>query len=393
MLYSTQLLRKVQLHNELLFSESYVTNLVRTEIFENPDICILFSQFVWFTREWREYDHTQEWNKVDPNAKNNRLALLTDKQCYDLATDVIVKLAVARRQLSYNDVVASCVHNMPHSEMVDKLTTAAELITLMGVKGMLKCFNTDQSIVTHEDKETGEVTKVISVAPLILCDAETNDKLDMLMHVPPMIVKPALIQSNSDCAYLTERQHKNVMLGKHNFSKTRQLSLDVINMANSVEYSLDLEYLTMIEDVLSVGKKSKLGIITPKMQEEFLRHQQQATAIMVEMVRYGNRFYLTHHFDTAERLYCRGHHISYMGKKFKQAALDFKNGEDLEVPDDMKNWFSDDVESEPVEVSDTFNLVLEETPELTVVPELAVTSDAVEDDDFVIDFDDVDFDF
>ena len=153
--------------------------------------------------------------------------------------------------------------------------------------------------------------------------------IDQAGYLPPMICKPNELTNNFESAYLTVKKDC-VILKKHN-QHSGEVSLDVINIKNSVPLSI---YVPMASTIQEMPSKAFESV---EAQSDFYEMSAQSLRIVQMLMVQGNRFYLPHKVDKRGRLYAQGYHINSQGTGYKKAILDFADPEIIEVPEYLRN--------------------------------------------------------
>lgn len=241
------------------------------------------------------------------------LEVLTKKIVSTLITQCVVPMKLV--------TLASMVAGMlPYEDRSDALQTAGELIAVLEGLNLWASFrNAEKSVV---------------IETLIDVDPEIRKQLEFRFYLPPMIVKPSKLGSNSDCGYLT--QHDTLILGGNQNFHTKNISLDVLNRLNSIEYAIDTEFLNTFEEEFhreeltyeEFKELSKAEKDLYRMDEkQWVVYREQCDAIYGHLVKHGNKFHFTHKVDKRGRVYSQGYHLNPQGKAYKKAMLNLAHKE------------------------------------------------------------------
>ena len=103
---------------------------------------------------------------------------------------------------------------------------------------------------------------VIEIESVHTLSEQTLWHLSKTRFLPPMLVPPRVLRSNKDSGYLTV---KSPILSKGTKIDDRELCLDLINLANSCAFSLDIDFLRASEDISEYSSKEE------EIQAEHLR--------------------------------------------------------------------------------------------------------------------------
>lgn len=300
-----------QIHMEMKYSKSYVREFVREDLEGTEDFKDKVYMAIQCIKEWIAKDHYPK--------KKERISSLTEEQIHNVIMDVMVLLCSEGRIQALTGVVGRCVHSLD-MEYLDAVRTVGELTWFMCEADLVNIYPAFASPI----KIKGEGT--IAIQPCYAIDDKTAKRIQQTMHIPPMIAKPRTIKTNQDCGYYT--LNKPVILKGYN-QHSKKISLDSINLFNSNEYKLDIEFLKEVQDVLKPSKRNKENILTEAMVKQFEDFTNQSNHVYLDIINKGNKFWLTHHYDARGRTYSKGYHVNSQGKSFKKAMINFH--EDLPI--------------------------------------------------------------
>ena len=169
------------------------------------------------------------------------------------------------------------------------------------------------------------VNGVIEIESVHTLSEQTLWHLSKTRFLPPMLVPPRVLRSNKDSGYLTV---KSPILSRGTKIDNRELCLDLINLANSCAFSLDIDFLRASEDISEYSSKEE------ETQAEHLR--KLTNEMCVDIYHQGNECYFNHFYDARGRLYSRGYHLHYQGNSYRKAMLNFHKSTPIEVkPEDI----------------------------------------------------------
>jgi hypothetical protein len=140
------------------------------------------------------------------------------------------------------------------------------------------------------------------------------DKIHETKYMPPMIVKPNHVRKVKDNAYLTFKS--NMILGDKHNQHDMGISLDVVNIQNSIPLRLN-------EFVLGLREESSKPLDTPEKIHNFTRMTSASRDVYNLIMETGNVFYNTHAFDMRGRLYSQGYYVHIQSTEYKKALIDF----------------------------------------------------------------------
>ena len=135
------------------------------------------------------------------------------------------------------------------------------------------------------------------------------------LYQPPMKCKPLNISNNNMSGYLT--YNESILLGNAACKHNKKLSLDVINIQNGIQFTLD-KFVLMKEE----KPKNKLTGDNLKNWEQFTK---ECDSLYTEYK--DKEFYLTHKFDSRGRLYSQGYHINYQSTEYRKALFNLAKKE------------------------------------------------------------------
>lgn len=317
-------LLKRQLIQENKYSKKEIRKLVTAEIRESSHVMGLLEDAVNLALEWKNSD--EHWE-----GKKQRLANLDGDIITAVMVDILTEISTEERPRAITEVVPRCIAAFPeHMDYIAKINTVAELSRFMHDVELVDVYQAFCSPVYIKD------TPVIAIQPKYILSERMCLYVSQTMHLPPLLVKPKPITKNSDSPYYVEK--KPVVLKWYN-QHEEELALDVINLQNENEYSLDIEFLKVAEEEYKPSKKTKDGEMLKKQKDMFIKFQEESYHVYLELAKYGNKFYLGHHFDARGRLYCKGYHVSSQGNAFKKAILNWSEEKEIQISDEERSFF------------------------------------------------------
>ena len=173
-------------------------------------------------------------------------------------------------------------------------------------------------LVDMENASTAEEGSITVSSPWIL-DEKTNAYLQHMRFLPPLVCPPRHLHHNQASAY------RSIVVSNmsRGIKHTGNICLDVLNISNAVEFSVNIPFLKSTEDTL---------------QDEYLNRMTQDTCI--DLYHWGNRFYFSGFYDSRGRKYCRGYHLSFQGNDYRKAMLDFANQQELPMDEKYVGIFN-----------------------------------------------------
>lgn len=151
---------------------------------------------------------------------------------------------------------------------------------------------------------------------------ETQQAMDSYMFPPPMVVKPLKIKRNTDSGYLMTK--KSVMSKRSHTSQ--DVCLDVLNILNSFEYTLNLDVLNTSSQYPSLQRK-KQGESQAEYSKRF-KQWKRFDLVTRELIENHYKdveaIWFTHQYDKRGRIYCRGYNFNYQGSEWNKALIQMK---------------------------------------------------------------------
>ena len=233
-------------------------------------------------------------------AKDARIAPLKSMNLRELVTEVFVGIAFVRGEELFTSVNAQMAGRLGFDDKPAAINTMAEILAVLCETNVFEIFKTHKmgSLYIHHNYEF----------PPELADFIANCE-----YLPPMVCKPLELENNYSSGYLTHSDSLVLGSGNHHAG---DLCLDVLNSINGVACSLDLEFLSQIEEEPK-NKPEDINQLT-----NWNNFKKQSHEMYKLMNRLGNKFYFTHKVDKRGRLYCQGYHLSYQGAAYKKAMIE-----------------------------------------------------------------------
>lgn len=296
-----ELLRDVinQETNEERFSRKSIDEKIRNELRESPDIQekinkAIFLIDVYMSREY--YD-----------SKQKRINQLEGINLSQLVEDIFVGICYFKGMTLFVNAAAQLASRLKWSDKPDAMKTMAELLAIV-------C-ETDVFDIVKPDRMSS-----LMVISNIRLSQQLEDYIEHSTYLPPMVCKPLDLKDNYDSGYLSHKE--SLVLGKGNHHDG-DICLDVLNIMNGVQLSLDIEFLSKVEEEPTFEFQSI------EQEQEWKRFKKQSYYFYSLLVSQGNKFYLTHAVDKRGRIYCRGYHITTQGTAFKKAMINLANKEEV----------------------------------------------------------------
>lgn len=147
----------------------------------------------------------------------------------------------------------------------------------------------------------------------------------------PLLVQPKPVTKNSESGYYSFNTSMLLSKGNHHDD---DICLDHIARVNNVALTINKDTVDMVANNWSDLDKQK----PDETKEEFLerkkafkKYDEASRDVMKHVITQGNKFYLTHRYDTRGRQYCQGYHVNYQGTEWNKAVVEFYNKETVNV--------------------------------------------------------------
>lgn len=304
----------MQMSNERKFSRKHVDKYIRTELSQDKEIRASIERGIALYLAWVNTTYSY-------SSKNERLAQLRPLDEKELVTEIVVATCYCQRKEPITSVAVQLANRLGFDDKREGILTSAELLAVLCETDLF-------------DLIKPELSDTIMVKSNIGFSDELNGYIAMSMYLPPLVCQPREITHNYQSGYYTHND--SVILKSYNHHNG-DVCLDVINIQNSIKFSLDVDFLrSMNEDPTSdldeievkpwMNAKQIADAIRQK-RENWEMYYSQSQQVYMLMVSQGNKFYLTNKVDKRGRLYSQGYHITPQGYKYKKAMLDFADKE------------------------------------------------------------------
>lgn len=246
-------------------------------------------------------------------SKNIRLNTLKELDITELVTKVLVCTTHCQREELFTSVSAQLAGVVGFSDKPDALKTIAEVLAVICESDAFDILKNDSG-------------RLVLISRLQL-SKELEVFVENTMYLPPMLVKPVEVKSNTDTGYLTFKD--SLILGKGNYHGG-DVCLDAINIANSVPLKVNVDLVSKYE------MKPTFDVNTPEQKEQWSRFKFMVYRVMALLASNDNEFWLTHRVDKRGRLYSQGYWLNSQGTAYQKAAIDFAESELVEVPNEYR---------------------------------------------------------
>lgn len=298
----------MQRANEYRFARQHIDKYMRDYVLADVEVIPLIDKGVDLLTTWVNQTFSYE-------SKNIRISGLRGMDLRELVIDVIVASAHCQTEELFTSFTARMAGTLGWDDKKSSITTIAEITAVL-------C-DTDLFDLTQAARFGS--WHIISNITLSL---QLQEYIANCAYLPPLVHKPKKLRHNRDTPYLTIGQDSVILnKGHHN----DDVCLDVLDSKNSVALSLDLEFLSKVEET------SNADLDTPEKQTMWLNQKRQSHGFYLLMAGQGNKFYLHHKYDKRGRIYACGYHISSQGSPYKKSMIEFANKQFVtDVPQEFK---------------------------------------------------------
>ena len=290
--------RTVQLANEMKYSRHQINECLKEEVTLMPVVA-------------KGVELLQEWLAVEYEShKQTRLNQVKNLDLESMVIEVLALVAYCTKPELLVSVAAQLAGLLGFADKPEAVLTTAEMLCVLA--------DTDAFDVCRKtDKSSWLVVSKMVISQELLARAAKSNIL------PPMICKPMELTHNKMSGYLTHNE--SVILGKGNHHE-KEACLDVLNIQNSIQLSLNEDFLHATPMTDSSGDMDFISV---------------SVELMTLMLAQGNKFYLTNRYDKRGRIYSMGYHINTQGSKYQKACLELANKE--HITDAGMDWLYVDI--------------------------------------------------
>ncbi len=195
-------------------------------------------------------------------------------------------------------------------QMIPAIKTLSEVLVVIADKTDL------WNVITPSESDEG----VIMVEANYVFDEDILQYISNTKYLPPMLVRPKMIESNYDYDYLTVQSSKILGAANHH---SMPIALDVLNIMNGTKLKLDTFMLKFEEN-------PNKPLNTVEKVEQFNRMSKASREVYQHIMDTGNEFYLTYKYDKRGRMYSQGYHINIQSTDYKKSLVSLAQGELLD---------------------------------------------------------------
>lgn len=309
-----------QLSIEHRYSKKFIDKYIDQEIRNIPDMEAKVQDGITRLSAWMQQDYYL--------SKNARLAQLIGLDIETIVRKLFVGTAYCQVPELFTSVSAKMAGVLGFNDKQDSITTTAEMLAVL-------C-QTDAFDIMKVDRSASLVIQ--SQIPL---SEELLEFIARSRYLPPMLCKPEDLTNNSQSPYLTHND--SLVLGKGNHH-SEDICLDVINRQNQIPLSLDLDFLSIVEEEQSkpptiekiIQEARDRGDYMSETMAEIELHDRlnlwhtfkvRSYETYYMLAHQGNEFFLTNKVDKRGRLYSQGYFVTLQGSGQKKAMLEYTEKE------------------------------------------------------------------
>jgi hypothetical protein len=290
--------------NEKRFNRKHIDGYIREAIQSDPVMQGKIELGVHLVNEYIHKASAEMYYK----SKNVRVMQLQNMDILSLVIDIFVGVAYCLREELFTSVTAQMASRLRFSDKTEAITTTAELMAVL-------C-NTD----AFDIRKPAVYASLMIISRIQLSD-KLVDFIDNSQYLPPMVCEPLELKTNFDSGYLTHNDSLILGSGNHHDG---DICLDVLNLMNRVELSLDLDFLCKVEE------EPNSALVTQDQLDNWKVFKKQSYRFYDLIQSQGNVFHMTHKVDKRGRAYSQGYHINPQGAAFKKAMIELADAEYIE---------------------------------------------------------------
>lgn len=231
---------------------------------------------------------------------------------YQIVQALMVSSLYSDKPTGIQAVIGRVAPQMGFEDYFDAIKCLAEICVFMAEEDLFDMWSAADS----------EDVGYMSIVPIYSIDEDSKQLFEFMAYMPPMVIHPNIVKRNYDYAAMTFKESM-ILQSKFNYHE-KPIALDVINIANQVEWSIDCDVLVSIPEE---------DLIDNEASEETKKNYQimcNASAQVYSMIlHHNNRFFLKHAYDKRGRLYSKGYQIHLQACEYKRALMNFKQTEQI----------------------------------------------------------------
>ena len=223
----------------------------------------------------------------------------TSKDIYNLIVSVFT-VTLTTEYLTYQALMGMLNSKLPHSDVIDRVKTLAEVVALIHKAGLIEIKGTQ-----------GEY---FMITPCLLLEG-----IPFVDNHATVYDRPQPVESNRDVD-----QGSMLLGGKLNHYED-DICLDHINRMNSIPMALNKEFLLKYPE----EPKKETATDTPEKLQLWEKYVSDGKKRYAHALVTVDRAYLNHKYCTRGRTYAVGYYISTQGSSYKKASIQLANKEYL----------------------------------------------------------------
>ncbi len=239
-------------------------------------------------------------------SKQDRIANLTLSN-EEIAIEIMIVTLPIVETSPIQSVCTLLGSRLEHSELLDGIKTAAELLAVCEISKAYTIFHSS-------DHENG--TGTMAIRSEYALEADTQAFINQTKYLPPMVCAPIPWSTNRSGGYL--RGSNSLILGHLNHHDDTQV-LDVINILQNIGWSLN----TVVDYV----EKSNKEFESIQSKIQFEQMKLESTKVYEELMEMDNKFFFVWKYDKRGRMYSQGYHCNLQGTEYKKAIINFSEKE------------------------------------------------------------------
>lgn len=237
---------------------------------------------------------------VSKNTRAKTLKFAATLAPIDILVEMLLLIIPVKGPQPIQAIVGRLAKYMPHSDLLDRLKTASDLVAIGGIADLFDIIPASVS-----------VSGSLMIESRFELNPETVEYISNTKYLPPMLCPPVELTGNFGPATLTHQE--SVILGNINHHN-KPVALDTLNISNGIALSLDIP--TMMTE-----ETSKKPLDTPEKIASFHQMKTSSQVVYSELVDAGNKFYLRWRFDMRGRSYSQGYHVNMQGTSYKKSLI------------------------------------------------------------------------
>lgn len=301
---------------EYMHSKEKIHNEIMADIQNSPELLAMVDNAIPILMKYMMQDclySTKEGETRFWASKSKRLAHLMSIDLEEIVTYIVCIVLPLGKPTTLSNVAGQLAGALKYHTLKDGLQTAGEILAVVaevGIYELVPPMNTNKGMW--------------ELHPKFVSDAGVLKFIEQTMYLPPMICMPNKLTCNTDSGYLTIEKD-SLVTGKDKRPYNFKICLDHLNILNRVTLSLDMGILKTIDEI------NPDDIEDRDKRKQLKRMVNESYGVYKHLYQAGNKFYLTHKYDSRGRTYAQGYHVTSQGSSFKKAILNLHHKELIET--------------------------------------------------------------